>query len=362
MVENSPIIDLPPRSLSSDKNTPADFSTSDELPDHVERRFDRASFSIHDEHTSRPLTLDDPDGLRQGLNELRNGHTYTTRHSWSINDPTLLSPVSGSSRHMVTAPASPGPVSGLVSISGIVFADPFSPVGCSTDPEKLNRTGSDRELDRTKIKPRRRISAVPKPKDHLPPVPVIPAIYRQDSTRLLSSIDDGYSRVSKQLQTPLQIATVAGTDRDDVRVDSPPLQKDSSVNLSCIQAYSPDDNINSVSDELVHLPNSVNKQDSGPETPPPKYPDENMVPVSALTNMPSVIHPHSPVQIPRQFSIAAAITAERRYSFRPEVDSPIDRTLRRPSRSRSTVTLDLDSEVKNRLHVFPAVSSLVCLN
>src|ERR1700721_254135 len=62
-----------PVSLSDGHKTDS-FSSSDALPDDVARLFDRASLSVRNHHQCRNSgSIEDPDGLRQGLNTLLAG-------------------------------------------------------------------------------------------------------------------------------------------------------------------------------------------------------------------------------------------------------------------------------------------------
>jgi hypothetical protein len=210
-------LNVPLTGLLSDGNKTDSFSSSDALPDVVERFFDRASFSIHgyDTEPISPLYTD-PDGLRKNLRQFMDEtpsdraeqstsgsakrvnpcKPKVSRLSAAIDNTLPKGSVENTPKRSLddTLPkrSSPTRLSSssptLTSISGVLFADPFhssiprSTVTTSSTTKTRSPSRSDHSL-------RRKLS-LPIPSQEVPPVPAIPEAFRKDPSHANGALDD----------------------------------------------------------------------------------------------------------------------------------------------------------------------------
>jgi len=172
------VLVLSPIKTSRDDSSDT-FSSSDLLPDEVERLFDRSSFSIHSElsrslsNYSSPSPVHDADGLLRGFNDLMLGNGGKSEANVEAGDQTGL-PASKSLYIMPShVPTQQDASSALTSISGMTFSNPFT----LPDSPPLPAVARSQH---GKVKPagmRRRRSSKYLTTTDIPPVPDIPKTF-----------------------------------------------------------------------------------------------------------------------------------------------------------------------------------------
>ena len=211
----------------SDGSLKADsFASSEVLSDEIDHLFDRASFSIHGgsikTNSSTSPSIDDPVGLRRGLNVLLNGPSSSERNPHAAHNlplsPTRVgnaesesSPIHKSMSSSSVAPAA------IASISGVLFADPFASfVGQRTPSESC----SIKYAESRTISGQRPNSSVPLPTTTVPPVPAIPDKFRQGSLARLSEIQPSSSLARRASTTNGSYLSEVIHPRSPVRISS----------------------------------------------------------------------------------------------------------------------------------------------
>jgi hypothetical protein len=344
LIYKDPVI---PVSFSDGHKTDS-FSSSDALPDDIERLFDRASFSIHVEAPKRSSDSgSDPDGLRKGLSALLGGRISLDNHSSPTNAAPDIdrSPVGSSesqSDQIQNIPFKPTtPMSSLTSISGILFADPFvtppPPPRASEEPERKTSHSAKLRSD----KHRRRISSVQIARGEAPPVPVIPDAF-QDSPKPLLSPETHFNGSAFRFTSPNYAQ--GGIKHEDESTDH--MQSSPVAKITYWPSIFEDVNTKSSGTRLDSSTGTFQKSmvsDGG---------SPSLKQSGTKPNIVDVIHPHSPVQTVKPFP--------RRFSTRPLDDkqSHLPTDSNQPPRRSISMTHGLpaiDPHVQNyveaRLHV-----------
>lgn len=174
------VLVLSPIKTSRDDSSDT-FSSSDVLPDEVERLFDRSSFSIHGElsrglsNYSSPSPVHDPDGLRKGFTDLMLGNGGKSEANVEAGDQTGLPTPKTLYITPIHVPTQQKASSALTSISGMTFSNPFTSPG--PDGAPLPAVAPSQHA---KVKPvgiRRRMSSKYLTSTDIPPVPDIPRTF-----------------------------------------------------------------------------------------------------------------------------------------------------------------------------------------
>ena len=300
-----------PGSSSSSRNT-SSFSSSDAMPEHLEH-YVRNSLSIPkpDEQKS---SIDDPDGLREGLSALLIGSPIKK------NSPSLMekaNSVEPSGRPMSPL-SSPTSSANLGSISAVLFADPFVMDASRNAFTTISSPPKPSSLSQPRLR-YRRSSSLRQSLDQAPPVPIIPDTYAHTQNRRLSGMS-GPSRptsvYSSRQCSPLPRPEPQLCYMGNVLAKQPPTARHGSYKGKEV-AYD------------VEVGNEYRPYDS----------DDHFLP----SHVTEIIHPHSPVEVVKPFP--------RRLSTRAELEEEEDETMevRRLQRNPSAALANLDPQIQRYL-------------
>lgn len=303
-----------PMSSSSSRKT-SSFSSSDAMPDDLEH-YVRASFSIPKESEEQPKTsIDDPDGLRQGLSALLNGTTYKMTSPPPVEKPKAIEPIQERSMSALSSPPRSG---NLSSISGVQFVDPF----IASPPWTPTTSLSPKPPPSTGYRsPHRRTSSLRQSLADAPPVPVIPGAYANAQNRRLSGMPGPYSSRPPSVYSS--------------NPSSPPTRTEPQLyyaaNVLAKHSPSRPESAGQGSYKGKEVAHDV---EGGNEHSQYDSSDEHVLPSTRI------IHPLSPVQVAKPFP--------RRLSTKPEVEEEEDDTEenRRFQRNPSALVANLDPQLQ----------------
>ena len=298
-------------SSSSSQNT-SSFSSSDAMPEHLEH-YVRASFSIPKEPEEQKSSIDDPDGLREGLSALLSGSPVKMNSPRPIEKAKSIEP---SERPMFPLSSPTGSAS-LASISGVLFADPFVADASQNASTTVSSPPKPSSLSQPRLR-HRRLSSLRQLLDQAPPVPVIPDSYAHPQNRRLSGIPG-----------PSPPTSVYSS-----RQGSPPPRPEPQHCYmgNVLAKQPPTGRLGS------HKGKEVAYHEVGHEYGPYDS-DDHFLP----SHVTEIIHPHSPVHVAKPFP--------RRLSTRQELLEEEDETMevRRLQRNPSAVLANLDPQIQRYL-------------
>jgi hypothetical protein len=306
-----------PGSSSSSQKT-SSFSSSDAMPEDLEH-YVRASFSIPKaESQELKSSIDDPDGLRQGLSALLSGSPIK-KNSLSIQIP---KPIEQSDERPMSPLSSSSSPANLASISGVLFADPFLAGPSRNVSTSISSPPKPCPLSRPRAQ-HGRSSSLRQSLDQAPPVPIIPDVYAHAQNRRLSGILGPSSPRPPSVYSSRQSSPPPRPEPQLCYMGNIPARQSSTSHLEHLRhgsykgkevAYD------------VEVANQYGSYDS----------DDHFLP----SHVTEIIHPHSPVHVAKPFP--------RRLSTRPELDEEEDETerARRLQRNPSAVIANLDPEIQ----------------
>lgn len=307
-----------PGSSSSSQNT-SSFSSSDAMPEHLEH-YVRASFSIPKEPDEPNSSIDDPDGLREGLSALLSGSPIKKNSPPPIEKPKSIEP----SERPMSPLFSPTGSANLASISGVLFADPFVTDASRNASTSISSPPKPSALSQPRPR-HNRSSSLRQSLDQAPPVPIIPDTYAHAQNRRLSGMPGPSSSRPPSVYSSRQSSPPPSAEPQLCYIGKV-LAKQSPTALTEHLRHGSYKGKEVAYD--IEVGNEYGTYDS----------DDHFLP----SHVTEIIHPHSPVQVAKPFP--------RRLSTRPELDEEDEtKEVRRVQRNPSAVIANLDPQFQRYL-------------